>query len=132
MSASRTPYVLPVAPPTSKQTVASRSQRCHWYAYDVGVFVHVPGSAVSCWPTAVSPVMVGRVWFRGAPLVGPTTAVCADRAFAAPSAFTAVTRTRSVCPRSAATTRYVLAVAPGTPTQLSPVVPQRSHWYWYA
>ena len=62
----------------------------------------------------------------------PGRNTCTGEALAVPSALTAVTRTRSVWSRSAATTRYVLAVAPGIPTQLSPAAAQRSHWCRYA
>ena len=59
------------------------SQRCHWYANDVGEFVHVPSSAVSSCPASGSPVIDGRAVFRGAAL-GATTAVGAERALTRP------------------------------------------------
>ena len=107
------------------------SQRCHWYANDVGVFVHVPSSAVSSWPTSGSPAIVGRAVFRGAAL-GVTTAVGAERAFTAPSALIPVTRTRIVRPESAGVSRYVFWVAPATFAQAAPLALQRCHWYWNA
>ena len=42
----------------------------------------------------------------------------------------ATTRTRSVLPTSAVRTWYVVAVAPLTSWQASPLAPQTSHWYW--
>jgi len=86
---------------------------------------------VSSWPTVGSPVIVGRAVFFGEP-VEPTTAVAAERALVAPSAFTAVTLTRREWALSAVVTTYVFCVEPAMPTHDSPVLPQRSHWYWYA
>src|SRR5687767_10289821 len=57
-----------------------------------------------------------------------TTAVCAEVAVAEPLAFVAVTRSRSVRPRSAATTVYLSAVAPLIVTHSAPAELHRSHW----
>src|SRR5687767_8878490 len=130
-SALRTPYVLPFAPTTGRQLVPSASQRCHWYANPVGSFDQLPSSALSSSPTRSSPRMDGRSVFCGAEL-GATTAVGAERAALAPSAFTARTRTRIVRPASADVSRYVFSTAPGTFEQPPPPPPQRCHWYWNA
>jgi hypothetical protein len=60
-------YVAPMAPPIGAQVVPW--QRSHWYPYAVGVFVQVPWDEVSVWPTTVEPLMLGGVWFTGAPTV---------------------------------------------------------------
>src|SRR5437764_13553179 len=70
--------------------------------------------------TAIGPVADGH------PLVG-TTAVAADVAVVAPSAFRAVTVTRSVWPTSLAVTVSILPVAPEIARQASPVVSCRLH-----
>src|ERR687891_1166069 len=104
-SAARTPYDLPVAPGTSPHTIASRSQRCHWNAKDVGLPVHVPSFAVSDSPTCGSPVIVGRAVFVGVgplPGAGWTRAVGFEAANVDPSAFVALTRKRIRNPLSAA------------------------------
>ncbi len=64
--------------------------------------VQLPSSTVSTSPTSGVPEMIGSSVFAGAPLDW-TTSVAAERAFAAPSAFTAVTRTRIERPASACT-----------------------------
>src|SRR5688572_20640643 len=92
------------------------SHRCHWKANEVGAPLHVPSSAVSSSPTRAVPEIVGRDVFRGAP-PPVTRAVASERALAAPSAFTAVTRTRIVWPTSSAASRYVRSVAPRTAAQ---------------
>src|SRR5579864_8028206 len=65
-SASLTPYVVPVAPTTSVHTTESMLHRCHWYANDVGLPLHVPGDARSSSPTRAVPAMVGADVFFGA------------------------------------------------------------------
>jgi hypothetical protein len=55
------------------------------------------------------------------------TAVGTDVAFADPSLFVAVTRTRSVLPTSTRRSRYVLAVAELILEHAPPFVSQRSH-----
>src|SRR5262245_66591427 len=93
-------------------------QRCHWNANDVGEPVHVPSLAVISWPTRASPVIVGRdVLVSGGAFV-TTTSVCSDRALREPSAFVAVTRTRSVRPTSAWPTRYVSPSAASSTQEL--------------
>ena len=49
------------------QLLPAVSQRFHWYAY-VGVvsLVHVPGLAVSVWPTCGVPLIVGAAVLTGA------------------------------------------------------------------
>src|SRR5688572_22065984 len=131
MSAVRTPYVLPFAPGTGRQFLPSASQRCHAYAYAVGLFDQLPSSAVSSSPTRSSPRIDGRSVFCGAEL-GVTAAVGAERAAPAPSTFTASTRTRIVRPASAGVRRWVFSTASGTFEQAPPAPPQRCHWYWYS
>ena len=58
-----------------------------------------------------------------------TTAVGTDVSEPEPSAFLAVTRTRSVCPTSALRKSYRRRSAPLIPAQLPPFLSQR--WYWY-
>ena len=48
-----------------------------------------------------------------------------------PTELVAVTTTRIVRPPSAATSRYLLALAPGISTQAPPEASQRRHWYVY-
>lgn len=127
-SAMRTPYVLPVAPMTFAQVSVSTSQRCHWKANEVGLPVHVPSVAVSSFPTRASPLIVGRPVFVSGAAFEPTTSVCSERAFIEPSAFTAVTRTRSVLPTSACPTLYVLP-SDASSTQLLPPGLQRNQRY---
>jgi hypothetical protein len=105
------------------------SHRCHWYENEVGLPVHVPSFAVSDSPTCGVPEIVGRAVFRG-PSADVTTAVGSERADAAPSALTAVTRTRIVLPASAAVSRYVLRAARKMLRQSLPLASQRCHWYW--
>ena len=78
-SATRTPYDFPVAPGTLPHTIASMSHRCHWYANEVGLPVHVPSLAVSDSPTCGVPEIVGRAVLRG-PSADVTTAVGSERA----------------------------------------------------
>ena len=65
--------------------------------------VHVPGFAVSASPTTVVPVIVGGAVFGG-PACVVTAAVALDTAAVWPSAFVAVTLTRSRKPTSPAAT----------------------------
>ena len=60
--------------------------------------VHVPGSAVTTWPTTIVPRPTGGDVFTGGPT---TTPVGFDAAVREPSAFVAVTRTRIRKPTSA-------------------------------
>src|SRR4051794_23869194 len=83
----------------------------HWYAYDVGLPVHVPGFAVSVSPTTALPVIDGCTVLTGPPLAA-TVDVWFEFAVELPSAFAAVTTARSVRPASALRTTYVFCVAP--------------------
>src|SRR4051794_358008 len=92
-----TVYVWFVAPLMSLQAAPVVLQRCHWYV-NVGVvsLVHVPGCAVSTWPTCGVPVMLGGVVFVGA------YSACAAVGAAAPIPLKAVTATTSAAVRPAA------------------------------
>ena len=56
-----------MAPAMSTQLPPLASQRCHWYANEVGESVQVPLPAVSVPPTAGDPETVGALEFCGAP-----------------------------------------------------------------
>jgi hypothetical protein len=58
-----------------------------------------------------------------------TTAVARDVAVKDPSAFRAVTATRTRFPTLPAVSVYVLPVAPEMSTQLLPAVSHSRHWY---
>jgi hypothetical protein len=75
-------------------------------------------------------VIVGRAVLVSGAAFEATTAVGSERAFVAPSALTAVTRTRMVRPSSAPTSRYVRSVSLRMLTQSLPLAWQRCHWYW--
>jgi hypothetical protein len=81
------------------QLVPSLSHRCHWREYDDGVVDQLPFDTVSECPTTAEPLTAGRTELVG-PLALPTGSVAADVADARPSAFAAVTTTRSACPTS--------------------------------
>ena len=69
------------------------------------------------------------MFFGAAPDVAAVTAVVwFDCAEAEPSVFVAVTRTRIVCPASAATSTYVFVIAPAMFVHELPPPLQRSHW----
>jgi hypothetical protein len=73
----------------------------HRYENEIGCFpAHDPGSAVSTEPFVVVPRTTGSEVFTGTPT---TTPVGLDAAVFEPSAFIAVTRTRSLKPTSART-----------------------------
>jgi hypothetical protein len=122
----RTWYVLPSAPPMGGQFEPSgappplghRSQR---YAKDIGVEPdQVPRFAVSVRPSTASPTMLGSpVLFGGFP-PPRTIRVGFDAALSEPSAFVAVTRTRSLRPTSPLRTWYVLSSAPSMGAQFEP------------
>ena len=101
-SALRTPYVRPVAPAMLRQSPPLVSQRCQRRRNDVGAGVHVPFETVSSSPTRAEPETAGLTVFFG-PSFESTTSVGSEVADALPSAFAAVTSTRSVCASSAAT-----------------------------
>ena len=98
---------------------------------------------VACWPsmsnraggetvdTSTGPVPAGQPFTTGGTgaVFGLTTAVSFEVACEDPSAFFAVTRTRSVSPTSAARTRYDELSAPPMLEQPLPWVLQRRHWY---
>ena len=97
-------YVLCVADVMSVHAAPAASHRDQRYANVIPVPVYVPGLAVSASPTTVDPEIVG-----GAVFGGPTGAVTAAVAFETagaptPSAFDAVTLTRSRKPTSPAAT----------------------------
>ena len=104
----------------------SAGQRSHWYPYETTLPDQLPGSAIRLRPTPARPMSVG-----GARLAigwgSVTTGVGSETAVAAPPGPRAVTATRSVCPRSAATTAYVGCVAPAICVQLQPVGAHRRH-----
>ena len=84
------------------------------------MLAHWPRSVVSVWPTRAVPVIPGSCVLAGATAAW-TTAVTAEKAgVLAPSAFDAVTRTRSVSPRSSAVMSRTFAVSPAMFTQLRP------------
>ena len=132
-------YLSVVAPPIAVQSDASAAppelgQRVHWYSYEVGDPVQVPFEADNVDPTTGEPVIWGSAVFTGATRVASFTAVVGlDATVFAPSAFDAVTRTRSRLPTSCFSTRYVEAVCPEALTQSDasaapPVLGQRIHW----
>jgi hypothetical protein len=51
---------------TLTQLLPPALQRSHWWAYDVGVLLHVPLLAVSVWPTAAVPLIAGGAVLTGA------------------------------------------------------------------
>src|SRR4051794_18131877 len=110
-SAERTPYDFAVASGTDTQAAPCASQRCHWYENERTPPVQVPVVASSSSPTFGVPEMPGA-----AVLVGPpfeeTTSETFDVAELEPSAFVAVTCTRSVLSASPEVTVYVFCVAP--------------------
>src|SRR5579862_1118486 len=119
--------MLPVAPPMSKQPLPAELQRCHWYVKRRGPPVQVPGSAVSDSPIFAVPETVGGAVFTGAP-EDATACVGRELAVVCPSAFDAVTTTRSAWSTSAATGVYAFADAPAISAQPEPSPAQRCHW----
>ena len=87
---------------------------------------HEPVAALSCWPTIGLPEIVGGAVLAGCPPLFATTAVGFESALALPSALVAVTRNRSVEPRSAETTVYFVCVPPEIDEQLAAFVSHRS------
>jgi hypothetical protein len=109
------------------------SQRDHAYANVMPLPVHVPGFAVSVWPTTVDSTIVGGCVFGG-PACPLTTSVAFEATVAAPSAFDAVTRTRRREPTSPDATTYAVVEAPpmtaqSEPSGAPPDAGQRTHWY---
>ena len=115
-----------VAPSTFAHVVLD-VQRCHWYVNDVAPPVQVPFDAVSSSPTRGVPEIVGFPVFTGAER-DETTSVGAEFAVDWPSAFFAVTWTRTVWSASAEVRVYVWLVAPVMSAQPVPSAPQRCHW----
>ena len=77
------------------------SHRCHWYENVAGAGVHAPFDTSISSPTSGVPLILGLTVFRG-PFRDATTSLGADGARSRPSAFDAVTTTRTVRPTSAA------------------------------
>src|SRR5690348_12299961 len=98
-SSERTPYVRPVAPSMFTQLVPSLLHRCHCRVKDEGVGDQLPFETVSVPPMTALPVTVGRTEFVG-PFAESTGSVAPEVADAWPSAFVAVTTTRSAWPTS--------------------------------
>ena len=92
----------------------------------------MPTWAVSTWPTWVPPWTVGSFCALGAePPVAPeaaTARVAADEAEAVPAGVTALTRTSSAWPTSAAVGVYTRPTAPEIAAQPRPAASQRCHW----
>jgi hypothetical protein len=59
-------YVRSSAPAMSPHALPSIAHRCHWYANDVGLLLHVPFEAVSVDPSRAVPLIVGGAVFVGA------------------------------------------------------------------
>ena len=130
ISAACAVYVTPFASAMSAQASPVSSHRCHWIVNVREPASQVPFAAVSVWPEAAVPAIVGRVVAAGGG-GGDTTAVRSEAAVLEPLAPIAVTVTRSVDPMSAAATVYCSAVAPVTAAQPAPRGSQRSHWTPY-
>src|SRR4051812_30842690 len=88
--------------------------------------VQVPGVAESVLPTRLVPLTTGSVWLTGLVSPASTAALLSENAVAEPLEFFPVTRTRICLPRSAATSLYVLLVAP-LMLEHVPVVEHRCH-----
>ena len=100
-SAEVAAYVRAVAPAVLAQLPPFPSQRCHWYANDIGcVPSQLPGLAVSTSPSRGVPEIEGGAVLRGATAARWIVPVFAE-AFVAPSRLRAVTTTTSRRPRSA-------------------------------
>ena len=86
------------------------------------------------WFGWITPLPAGQPVTTGGGAGAWTTAVAFDAAVADPSAFRAVTRTRSRRPTSAATSWYACTVAPpiaaqSVPCGFPPLAGHRTHWY---
>src|SRR6185312_521972 len=81
------------------------------------------------WLIWIVPLPDGQPVGAGAAGFSETTPVGTEVDVPEPSAFFAVTRTRSVCPTSALRRSYRRRSAPLIPAQLPPFLSQR--WYWY-
>src|SRR4051812_4246394 len=109
-----------------KQPLPSLPQRCHCRVKEAGDGDQLPLETVSCSPTTAVPVTAGLTVFDG-PFFEPTTSVGSDDALAFPSAFVAVTTTRSARDTSPAAAVYVLSLAPVMSPQAVPSLAQRCH-----
>jgi hypothetical protein len=89
--------------------------------------LQAPVEALNLWPCWAVPEIVGGLVLTGGAADGVTTAVCAELCELDPAELEAVTATRIVVPRSAATSVYVGALAPAMSAQLAPPVSQRRH-----
>src|SRR5260221_12156419 len=67
MSSSTRVYVSWPAPSTSEHVPST--QRCHWYAKDVGALDQAPGLAVTLSPSSRIPETVGLEMLTGAPAI---------------------------------------------------------------
>jgi hypothetical protein len=63
-SAAASRYVCELEP-TDPQLPPPLAQRCHWKAYDVGLFVHVPVDEVNVRPCCAVPLIDGKDVFTG-------------------------------------------------------------------
>jgi hypothetical protein len=103
-SAETSVYAAAVAPEILTQFAPEESQRCHWYAYEIGAVPdHVPGAAVNVCPACEVPEIVGALVLAGAAGAACTTAVADELALLDPAEFDAVTTTRTVEATSAET-----------------------------
>jgi hypothetical protein len=88
---------------------------------------HVPVSADSVWPTVAVPLIEGRTALLGACAAAPTAPLVDDDAVPLPSAFVAVTCTRTEWSMSAVVSAKLCFVAAPMSTQLPPPDAQRCH-----
>jgi hypothetical protein len=109
-----------------EQPLPSLPQRCHCRLKEVAAGDQLPLLTVSCSPTTGLPETVGLTVFDG-PFFEETTSVGSDDALAFPSAFVAVTTTRSVRETSPDATVYAFSVAPVMSPQALPSLAQRCH-----
>jgi hypothetical protein len=126
-----------VAPEIAVQLAPSESHRRQAYAYELGLFDHVPVVALSVLPAAVVPEIVGRAVLAGGAGGGgggggggdeagggATTPVGAEVDDVEPFLFVATTVNRIVEPTSAAVSTYVVVVTDSA-AQVAPVESQR-------
>ena len=107
--------------------MTSVEHRCHCRVYELGAGVQLPFVTRSVSPTTGEPLTAGFTVFAG-PVAEPMTSDGADVADALPSAFVAVTTTRSVWPTSPDAGVYVLVVPAVMSPQAVPSDAQRCHW----
>jgi hypothetical protein len=134
-SPSRSTYASSEKPDWMMQLFPAPSQRSQRNVNVIGWRpFHVPGATCRVWPCAGVPLSVGAATFTGRPASGcRTRAVAFDVAACEPSAFVAVTRTRSRWSTSEAATTYFAVVAPpiaaqSEPSGRPPSAAHRSHW----